>query len=289
VAGVEFIDVQHLRVAMRRRRQSLQRSARLAAVLALGPLFACAAAAPVGSGLTTAPYDPAARFRAVHIDTLDPLLQPIFESRRREWLKVLAAHGTTDGRGYFLEVDRHTLLTLRSFNSFTEYDALREFRSRVDQRLGPSGADATQRYDSGDVALRTPHNSEVWSRDADSDYRGANNGLDEYSAGYLQMIVEHVDSDEYAKAWKEIDAALRIAKYPLTRIAFFSSLGSGNHISFWLAASRKAFDDAGTPLAAVEKSLGTQQAQALFERYKAASSGLKVHEVVPRPELRSPD
>jgi len=172
--------------------------ARLLPVLVLA-LFAgpvALEAAPVDKGLATEPYDPSARFRAVHIDTLDPLLQPIFERARIEWLKVLAAHHITDGRGFFLELDRHTLITLRSFDSFTEYDALRDFRARVDERIGDGGK-ARQQYDSADVALRTPHNSEVWSRESDLDLRGADSNLNEYTGGYMQMIVEHVDSDEY--------------------------------------------------------------------------------------------
>ena len=75
----------------------------------------------------------------------------------------------------------------------------------------------------------------------------------------------------------------------MSRIEFFSSLGSGNQISLWLGASRKAFDDAGTPLAAVEKVLGRDKALALFERYKNAASGVTVHQLLPRPELCSPD
>jgi hypothetical protein len=129
----------------------------------------------------------------------------------------------------------------------------------------------------------------VWSRETDLDFRGKDNDLNEYTAGHMQMTVEHVDSDEYETATKEISAALKAANYPLSRIAFFSALGSGNRISLWLAASRKAFDEAGTPFAAVEKVLGRAKAQALFERYKNATSGVTVHDLVPRPELRSPD
>lgn len=238
--------------------------------------------------LSTAPYDPKAQFRAVHIDTLDPFLQPLFEESRREWLKVLASHHTSDGRGFMFQLDRHTLVTLRSFNSFTEYDALRDFRASIDKRLG-DGGEARRTYDSGDVALRTPHNSEIWERDTDLDYRGNGNPISEYTAGYMQMVVEHVDSNEYGEAWKEIAAALEKAKYPLPRITFSSTLGSGNEISLWLAPDRKAFEEAGTPFHAVEKVLGTARTQALFQRYKAASSELRVHDLIPRPELKSPE
>ena len=39
----------------------------------------------------------------------------------------------------------------------------------------------------------------------------------------------------------------------------------------------------------VEKVLGAARAEALFQRYKAASSGLRVHDLIPRPELKSPE
>src|SRR5881392_3806378 len=61
------------------------------------PLTAHAADAGVNTKLTTPAYDASAKFRAVHIDTLDPHLQSIFEGARIEWLKVLTAHHTTDG------------------------------------------------------------------------------------------------------------------------------------------------------------------------------------------------
>ena len=115
------------------------------------------------------------------------MLQPVFERARLDWLKVLSAHHTTDGRGFFFQLDQHTLVTLRSFNSFTEYDALRDFRARIDERLGDGGK-ARQQYDSADLALRTPHNSEVWSRDTSLDFHGIRNDLNEYTDVYMKMI-----------------------------------------------------------------------------------------------------
>ena len=63
---------------------------------------------------------------------------------------------TTDGRGFFLQRGGNTFLTLRSFNSFSEYDALRAFRASVAERIGPDGERAGQLYDRGDVALPVP-------------------------------------------------------------------------------------------------------------------------------------
>ncbi len=247
-----------------------------------------AASPPPCVALTTAPYDASARFRAVHVDTLDPKLQDVFVDARRGWLKVLASHHTTDGRGYFLQRAPSTFLTLRSFNSFAEYDALRAFRAAVGERLGPEGESAGQRYDRGDVALTSPHNSEVWSRLDGFDYPGQEPHLNEYTAGYLQMVTEQVSSDDYEAAWKEIRAALAAAHYPLARVTFFSSLGSGKHITLWLAPSREAFVSAGAPEQAAAKSVGPTAAAALFARVRAACSDVQVADVLPRPELASP-
>lgn len=237
----------------------------------------------------TAAYDPDAPYRAVHVDTLDPSLQHVFEQTRRAWLKVLSDHHTSDGRGYFLQRDGHTLITLHSFGSFTEYDALRTFRAGVAGRIGPDGEQAGQRYDAGDVAITAPHNSEVWSRNQELDYRGPGRPLSEYDAGYMRMLAEQVHTDDYAAAWTQIRAALKEANYPLDRISFFSMIGSGRTISFWLARDRKAFDEAGTPQAAVARVLGAERADALFARLTAACIDVQVSEVVPRPELKSPE
>ena len=239
--------------------------------------------------LTTPAYDASAKYRAVHVDTLDPKLQHVFVEARLQWLKVLVLHRTTDGRGFFLQRAGNTFLTLRSFNSFAEYDALRAFRSGVAERIGPDGEKAGRAYDGGDVALLFPHNSEVWSHLDSLDYRGQVPPLTEYTAGYMQMVVEQVTSDQYESAWKQIQAALTAARYPVSRTTFFSSLGSGKHISLWLAPSREAFRSAGSPEQAVAKALGPTQAAALFGTLRAACSEVRVDEVVPRPDLASPE
>jgi hypothetical protein len=252
------------------------------------PLGAASVSAPCVT-LTTPAYDASARFRAVHIDTLDPRLEGLFEEARRGWLKVLTAHHTSDGRGFFLQRAGSTFLTLRSFGSFSEYDALRAFRASVAERIGPEGEKAGQQYDRGDVALLAPHNSEVWTRLEDLDYRPPGPELNEYGSGYMQMVVEQVNSEQYEEAWKALKAALTAAKYPIGRKGFFSSLGSGKHVTFWLATSREAFLRAGTPEQAAARSLGAEKAAALFGALRAACSEVSVEEVLPRPELASPE
>jgi hypothetical protein len=252
------------------------------------PLGAAGASAPCVV-LTTPAYDASARFRAVHIDTLDPRLEGVFEEARRSWLKVLSAHHTTDGRGFFLQRAGSTFLTLRSFSSFSEYDALRAFRAGVAERIGPEGEKAGQAYDRGDVALLAPHNSEVWTRVEDLDYRTPGPELSEYTAGYMQLVSEQVNSEQYEEAWKQLQAALTAIRYPIGRRAFFSSLGSGKHLSLWLAPNREAFLRAGTPEQALARSLGPGKAAALFGALRAACSEVSVQEVLPRLGLSSPE
>jgi hypothetical protein len=238
------------------------------------PAFASEAVFAASVGPATSACDPAARYRAVHIDTLDPKLQHVFEDARRTWLKVLAEHHTTDGRGYFLQRDGNTLVTVHAFDSFTEYDVLRAFRADVGKRIGPAGEKAGQQYDAGDVAITSPHNSEVWSRKQELDYHAPGPALDECHAGYMQMVVEQVRTDDYEAAWNEIRAALTAANYPVGRMTFFSMLGSGRQISLWLAPDRAAFQAAGT---------------ALFDRLRSATSDVEISDLVPRTELKSPE
>jgi hypothetical protein len=265
----------------------MSRSALLWLAVSLPALQGAADASAPCMALTTPAYDASARFRAVHIDTLDPRLEGVFEEARRGWLKVLGAHHVSDGRGFFLQRSGTTFFTLRSFNSFSEYDALRAFRASVGERIGPEGEQAGQLYDRGDVALLAPHNSEVWTRLEDLDYRAPGPELSEYTAGYMEMVVEQA-SEQYEEAWKQLRAALTEARYPLGRKAFFSSLGSGKHVSLWLAANKEAFLRAGPPEQAVARRLGPEKAAALFAALRAACSETSVAEVLPRPELASP-
>ena len=265
-----------------------RRSPLLLLVLFLPRTLEAAPPAPCAA-LTTSASDASARFRAVHVDTLDPKLQSLFEDARHDWLKVLSAHHTTDGRGYFLQRGRSTFITLRSFNSFSEYDALRALRASVTERLGAEGEREGQRYDRGDVALLAPHNNEVWTRLENLDYTAPGPPLSEYTAAYMQMVVEQVSSDQYEAAWKEVQAALKSAKYPLGRITFFSSLGSGKHISLWLGPSREAFRAAGPAEGAAARTLGAAKAATLFGRLKSATSDMSVEQVLPRPEMASPE
>lgn len=262
------------------------RRATLAMSLTLAAVPAPAADGPLPP--PTAAYDATAAYRAVHIDTLDALFWPRFEAARVSWVALLKSRDTTDGRGAYYVVDGHSLVSLRSIASYAEYPALQKFRAGVAARLGPTGQDDEARYDAGDVALRTPHASEMWQRDRSFDYLGAAPILDEYSAGYARVVYESVTSSDFERAWADIDQALAKAHYPLTRIGFASVLGSGREISFWLASSRAQFDAAGTPYAAVVSVLGEARTIELFTRVRRSSTDQVVQEWVTRRDLWSP-
>jgi hypothetical protein len=98
-----------------------------------------------------------------------------------------------------------------------------------------------------------------------------------------------VTSDQYEETWKEVRGALTRAQYPVGRTTFFSSLGSGKHVSFWLATSRDAFQNAGSPERAVARSVGAEKAAALFAKLRGVCSEVSVEDVVPRRDLSSPE
>ena len=268
--------------ARRRRLVVLAASAALLATSAAGHSVQTEGAA---QGPPTHAADPEARYRLVHLDTLDAKLQPLFEGARREWVGVLNARGQDDGRGVYFLQDGHTLVSVHAFQTFEELAALRRFQAGINDRLGKDGEALTRRYDAGDVALRSPHRTEIWEHDPDSDYRPSRGALDEFNAGYMLVEEEFVASGDYYQALKEIDAALYQANYPLTRRVFYSSPGTGQQVTFWLAPTRLAFAQAGTPYDAVAKVLGAEKALALFKRFKLTSNTYQAHHWEQRPDL----
>ena len=82
----------------------LSKSRRVALALLLAAPLPLSAASPPGvcGSLTTAPQDASARFRAVHVDTLDPKLKHVFEDARRGWLKATEPKRAKGARVYRL-------------------------------------------------------------------------------------------------------------------------------------------------------------------------------------------
>ncbi|HYV43454.1 MAG TPA: hypothetical protein VFA20_01290 [Myxococcaceae bacterium] len=203
-------------------------------LLLAAALFAgCASLEPV-------PSFHEARFRAVHLDTLAPARHDQFIAARQEWLAALQAAGRPpDGRGLFLELSDHRVWSLRPLRSMADLDRPRE--PDDPEGLKP----ARKKYDdASDEALVPPHGNEVWVREPDLDYPGADPALDELTAGASLVVVEQLlpsppHGDAYEAAWAQMKSALQAKKYPLRRVSYWSRYGSGKLITFWLAHSEE--------------------------------------------------
>ena len=228
------------------------------------------------------------KYRAVHVDTVDPAKLSQFEGARREWLETLKAKHLTDGRGYFLQVDGSSFLTLCPFASFAELDRRGATGSKVTEFVG---RDAQARYDArSDDALLPPHRNEIWSREAELDFTPEHAPLDELSAGAGRMVLEELRpapsaGEAYQRAWEVIRQVLTAAKYPLTRRTFSSTYGSGKLISLWLAKNHEELTAAAPVEAVVLQGLGKAKADEVFRNLKRALVDVKTSDLRVRPDL----
>jgi hypothetical protein len=211
------------------------------AALAAACLAGCATgSASVGDAVSEPVPFHEARLRAVHLDTLAPARHEQFINARLEWLAALEAAGRPrDGRGLFLELSDHRVWSLRPLRSMADLDRRRE--PEDGERLKA----ARQQYDArSDDALVPPHGNEIWVREPDLDFPGADPSLDEATAAASLVVVEQLlpsppHGDEYEAAWAQAKAALQAKHYPLRRISYWSRYGSGKLITFWLARSEE--------------------------------------------------
>jgi hypothetical protein len=248
--------------------------AALAAALLLG---GCAAVAPGPVSF----HD--TRLRAVHLDTLAPSRHDDFIAARQAWLAALKAEGLPpDGRGLFLELSDHRVWSLRPLRSMADLDHPRE--SADPERLKP----ARQQYDAAsDAALVPPHGNELWVREPDLDYPGADPSLDELTAPASLVVVEQIlpsppHGDDYEAAWATLKATLQAKHYPLRRISYWSRYGSGKLITFWLARSEEELKATPVPevladpatLAKWKGSLAS--AESAYARHRRDLSGVMV-------------
>jgi len=249
------------------------------------PLHAALAAA-VLSGCA-APSGPASfhdsQLRAVHLDTLAPARADQFIAARQEWLAALQAQGRPpDGRGLFLELSDHRVWSLRPLRSMADLDQPREPEDSA--RLEP----ARKKYDEvSDTSLVPPHGNEIWVREPDLDFPGADPSLDELTAGASLVVVEQLDpspphGDDYEAAWKEMKAALQAKRYPLRRISYWSRYGSGKLITFWLAHTEEELKAAPAPELLVDSKVLAKwkgalvSAETAYARHRRDLSGLVV-------------
>jgi hypothetical protein len=227
-----------------------------------------------------------APFYTVHFDHVLPGRVAQFETARREFLRVLAAHRTHDARGTFMQAGPALFLTVKEFTAYADLDARRAERNRALAAVPP---EAVQRYDDqSDVALDAPHKTEIWSHLEDLDYRAPGPTLSPFGAP-SRMVVSTIrprpDEPGCHEAWPRVRGALTAARYPLSHVAFYSGIGSGHVVEFWVAPSGDALAAAPQPEGAVAQILGERTAAELFACLDANVIHSESSDVVPRPDL----
>src|SRR5262245_18736536 len=181
---------------------------------------------------THADLDWQAPYRWVHIDNLDSAKAARFEGARKAWLQTLRKDGVLlgDGRPLFWHARSsragQTLFTFYPFRAWADLDARREMIDRTQKAVGE---EAVKAYDRGDIALVSPHYTQVWRREPDYDIAsGAARDLTEVTAMVGRLEVHTMDvrrSDDVDKAWKRIANALSSTGYPLACRAYSSTYG----------------------------------------------------------------
>jgi hypothetical protein len=239
------------------------------------PVFVIAVACGGTAPRVAAPASAPDEYRAVHIDNLAPDKVAQFVDARRAWVAALDGAGASDGRGVFLLVGDHEMVTVRRFTRFEDFDTR---GAAIDKSLAKVPKATADAYDKGsDTSLVFPHASEVWQLDRDISYVPATGALDEASAGAGRLVVDDVkpdpdDENRYWDAVKTEDDALAKARYPLTRLGFRTVFGAGHTTTLWLARSADERDHAPSVEAAVASILGAARAAGLEAQIAGATT-----------------
>jgi hypothetical protein len=258
-------------------------------LLALSLLLGCAHAPPASTSLSAWPVQLGRR--VVHRDTIAQGHLADFAAARKDWLAALRAHHTTDERGLFFQAGDHMLLTLWPFEAYADLDRRRTWAQQATASIEKAASDAYDQH--SDVWLVAPHSSEIWAREPDLDCLAEDGPTNELEAFGGRVVFELLDptpkSEEALEAaWKELAQALKRARYPLSRICFHSSYGSGQYVSFWVAKDKETLDGAPSLEEALTRQLGEAQAKALLARYQAGVVHAETLPLLARPDLNSP-
>jgi hypothetical protein len=262
----------------------------LARVALVASAMAVSACGTTTTSPTNAPTSSAAepRYRAVHIDTIQPGKLAQFEGARREWVAELLRDRATDGRGLFVQVGDSRFFTLRAFSRFGDFDTR---GAAIERSLSAVPKAAAERYDElSDTALAFPHTSEIWTLEPELSYALEGSALTERAGACGRVEVEDVQADtdsekRYEDAVKEINAALRAARYPLTRLTFTTRFGAGHVYTFWLARSPAELAAAPEIQAAVAAVKGAARASELAAAQKTSVVHAESWPIVVRHDL----
>jgi hypothetical protein len=233
-----------------------------------------------------------APYRWVHVDNLDPAKAGRFESARKSWLEALRKDDALlgDGRPLFWHARAskagQTFFTFYPFRTWADLDARRLMIDRTQKELGEK---AVKEYDRGDVALVSPHYSQVWRREPDYDIASeAAKDLTERTAMAGRLEVHGMDvrrSEDVDRAWKRIANALASSGYPLACRAFSSTYGRGEVMLFWLAKDDDAYRAARPLRAEMERQFGKKEAEKLANALQQNFPLQESYEVERRPDL----
>lgn len=219
--------------------------------------------------------------RRVHVDHVAPAKVEQYVTARAAWVAWIAAHHAIDPwGGMILQLDTTTFLTLRAFATYAELDP------PAAPPAVPLDPEAQRAYNTrSDDALVPPHHNEIWVRTPDLDYQPPGAPIREGTGvGRAELATVALD-DVDETAWAEIRAALTKARYPLARVTYASTYGSGKQIALWLAPTRAAFAAAPALDDVLARQLGAARATALLARWRGATLTREVHDVVARPDL----
>lgn len=231
------------------------------------------------------------RYRVVHIDVLAPERFASFESARKEWVETLARVHGSDLRGAYFEMEHVGFLGVRPMHRFAELDARKSSVEAAMRTVPKAAGDA---YDAAsDAALIYPHTSEIWRLDDELSYAPPAGALTETSAGFFTLSMLEVKADAASEetfwsASKDLLGALATVNFPLQRLTFETSYGTGRVYALWLAPTRAAFDAAPTVERALGDALGEEKAKALLAKLSSAVLKETKVNVIRRRDLDSP-
>jgi hypothetical protein len=214
----------------------------------------------------------------VHVDHVKAARVADFEGARRELLAAYASHGVSEGRTFVLETDEPAFLSLRPFEHYADLDSAGEKQKDLDDAVG----EATLARLDGIThrALAPPHRNEMWSLQASLTYVPEGAAAPTLATAGGGKLVEHEvmpEKDEaYEKAVESEVHALEGAHYPVSRVVYVSTYGSGRYLTLWLGARSKDID---TPL--------PDAAQAEEARARSAVETEVVHGLIVRGDLGS--
>jgi hypothetical protein len=244
------------------------------------------ALALVGCATTKGPAAPSRL--SVHIDTIAPPSLQRFVDARLKYVAYLKTRGASDLRGTYLQIGEHTFYSVSYFHRLID---LVRHSEESQRRLKRVEAKAEEQYDRDcDASLVFPHMNELWTERGELEY-GAPTATALIDADAAELVVESVKPTmeaQYWETWPTIKAALATVKYPLTRVTYLASIGSGKLMTFWLAPS-EAVLKAAPPLAqALALSVGEARAAELLGRWRECVVATETFHVTVRHDMASP-